>query len=314
MRFKVYGRTLQSNIAFPELPRSSVMDATLGFRLDRRPRAPDVPDQWIRHWMLPGGRPWLLVGASDDTLVLRFPRLADFVIASGGRETTCYARALTPRATIRHLWLDQVLPLSLSMQGRIVLHASAVSTPRGAVAFLAGPRAGKSTLATGLGRLGWRLIADDALLVDDRGGRRLAVPSYPTVRLWPDVASEVRRSREGAPSVAHYTEKQRLTPHAAGMRYRQRAQRLARLYVLTGLRAARGAARVSPISVRDAVVELVKFTFCLEIGNRERLADQFERLSHDARAVTMRRLALPLNGARPHRAREAITEDLAADG
>ena len=299
---------------FPELPRAGASSGVLRFRLDRRPRIRPEPVRWTPHWVLPGGRPWLLVGARDDAIVLRFPRLADFAISAAGRDTTCYARPRTPRPTIRHLWLDQVLPLLFSMQGRIVLHASAVSTPCGAVAFLAGAREGKSTLATGLGRLGWRLIADDALLVDARAGRVLAVPSYPGVRLWPDVASEVRGSRGPAPTVAHYTEKQRLTPRTAGLQFRGRAQRLARVYVLGGGRRARTTARIGPVSLRDAVIELARYTFCLETRNRERLAYQFDRLSHDARVVPMRRLAVPRTLALLDRVREAILADLSADG
>lgn len=225
MTFKVYDCILRSNIAFPELVRVPASFSMLGFRLDRRPRVRPEPERWVTHWALPGGRPWLRVGAGEDTIALRFPRLADFAIT--GRDTICYARPKTPRATIRHLWLDQVLPLLLSKHSRIVLHASAVSTPRGAVAFLAGPGAGKSTLAAGLGRLGWPLIADDALLVEPREGRLLAVPSYPGVRLWPEVASQVRRGGRLLPLVAHYTQKRRLTPQAAGVRYRRRAQGLA---------------------------------------------------------------------------------------
>ncbi len=59
-----------------------------------------------------------------------------------------------------------VLPLALHVQGMEVLHASAVCSPRGVVAFCAQSGTGKSTLAAGLGERGYRLWADDAVAVD----------------------------------------------------------------------------------------------------------------------------------------------------
>jgi len=59
-----------------------------------------------------------------------------------------------------------VLPLTLQVQGTEVLHASAVRSPRGVVAFCAGSGTGKSTLAAALGERGYPLWADDAIAVD----------------------------------------------------------------------------------------------------------------------------------------------------
>ena len=62
------------------------------------------------------------------------------------------------------------------------------------------------------------------------------------------------------------------------------------------------------------MIELARYTFCLETRNRERLAYQFDRLSHDARVVPIRRLAVPRTLAHLDRVREAILADLSADG
>jgi hypothetical protein len=59
-----------------------------------------------------------------------------------------------------------VLPLVLQVRGTEVLHASAVRSPRGVVAFCAESGTGKSTLAAALGRRGYPVWADDAIAVD----------------------------------------------------------------------------------------------------------------------------------------------------
>jgi len=57
-----------------------------------------------------------------------------------------------------------VVPLALQSRGYGALHASAVRTPRGVVAFCARKESGKSTLAFALGRRGYSPWADDAVI------------------------------------------------------------------------------------------------------------------------------------------------------
>ena len=312
MHFHVYDLTLQGNIPFPELPRAEPAPARIDFRLDRRPRAPMEPAVWRPHWVLPGGRPWLMVGRVPDGFVLRVPRLLDFVISLDGRRVTGYPRPKTPRDTVRHVWLDQVLPLALSVAGRIVLHASAVRTPRGAVAFVGGPRAGKSTLTAGLGLRGWRSMTDDGVMVVARRDRLLAVPSYPGVRLWHAAAD--RLALGGGRSVAHDANKERLVLTDSRVAFSRGAARLRRIYLLArrGLRAG-GGVLLEPMSRRQATVELVKYTFCLEADDRDRLADQFAQLSRQTGLVDVRRLSAPRAVSGLDRVRDAILADLESD-
>jgi hypothetical protein len=60
-----------------------------------------------------------------------------------------------------------------------MLHASAVRTPRGVVAFCGDSGAGKSTIATGLSRRGYPVWADDALLLEV--GARIGAIALPFV-------------------------------------------------------------------------------------------------------------------------------------
>lgn len=59
-----------------------------------------------------------------------------------------------------------VWPTMLQLRGREVLHASAVHTPQGVVAFCALSETGKSTLAYALNRRNYPLFADDAVVLE----------------------------------------------------------------------------------------------------------------------------------------------------
>ncbi|MCC7040821.1 MAG: hypothetical protein IT516_10990 [Burkholderiales bacterium] len=57
--------------------------------------------------------------------------------------------------------LRGVVPFASALQGRVILHASAVACPEGIHAFVGASGVGKSTLAKHLGARGWPIVADD---------------------------------------------------------------------------------------------------------------------------------------------------------
>ena len=89
-------------------------------------------------WNVAGGEPWLSCAKTNSGYLLRFNELADFEIDKAGREIICKPRPGIPDVTIQHLLLDQVIPLVINLKGGEALHASAILTRSGVVAF-AGP-------------------------------------------------------------------------------------------------------------------------------------------------------------------------------
>ena len=67
---------------------------------------------------------------------------------------------------VEDIYRRGVLPLALQALGRETLHASAVATSRGVLAFCGERRSGKSTVAFGLRRRGLEQHADDTLVLD----------------------------------------------------------------------------------------------------------------------------------------------------
>ncbi|HEV2689053.1 MAG TPA: hypothetical protein VGV35_10870, partial [Bryobacteraceae bacterium] len=161
--FRVCGVVIESSVPLPELPGASsdtpeccfeILPAGAGYSGDFR---------WLHHRRFADEDedPWLSISRLGTDYLLRFPTQADFLVSCDGKQVRCRPLPETPESTVRHLFLDQVMPLLLSRREPLVLHASAVLTKNGAVAFAGLSGQGKSTLAAALARGGNPLLCDD---------------------------------------------------------------------------------------------------------------------------------------------------------
>jgi hypothetical protein len=293
--YRICGLTLASGIPLPELPDSDTPGFDCSFDLTDAPGVGGDAIEWYQRWPLRDGSTWLAFGRRGRDYLLRFPGRADFVVCAGGRQIHCHPAPGVPDATIRHLLLDQVVPLVLSHRGRVVLHASAVETPAGAVAFVGSTGQGKSTLGASLSKAGCRVLTDDALAVEHCGDRLFALPSYPGLRLWPDHAAALFDDARDLEAVADYTEKRRLGPQDGRVSFSQSPSPLHRLYLLSPGDAAEGHAetRMTPLGPRETVMALIAHTYHLDITDRARLGQELHQLSRLASRRSCYQLTYP---------------------
>ncbi|HLW78555.1 MAG TPA: hypothetical protein VKU44_03060 [Terriglobia bacterium] len=290
--YRVSDLTLTSNVALPELPPGNGSQPQASFHLaspaEPRPEASD----WFHRWTLPSGADWLAFARHPSGYLLRFPDLGDFLVSTDGISVRCYPAAETPIETIRHLFLDQVLPLVLSRLGRLVVHSSAVLTPAGAVAFVGSTGQGKSTLALSFAQQGFPFLADDCLLLEEQDGRLVAVPSYPGLRLWPETVSQVFEQSPALTQVAHYSGKQRLGP-ASDLPFSLHPAPVARVYFLAESSEAsvNPVVTIEPLSPKEALLSLVRYAYLLDMKDREVLREKFDRLGRLAGMPLFYRLA-----------------------
>ena len=151
------------------------------------------------------------------------------------------------------------------------------------------------------------VLTDDCLLLEEEEGCLTAIPSYPGVRLWPSVADAMLGKGRPLAEVAHYTEKQRVNG-SDGIRFSARPAKLRRMYFLPPVEECEPISnvRITALSSRDAVVELVKYTFLIDVTDRLRLLREFERLSRVATQPLFYRLAFPRDYSRLAEVRRAI--------
>jgi hypothetical protein len=235
------------------------------------------PVEWYHRWGHEGEPDWLRFGQAGAGYLLDFPGLVRFLITDEARALQVEPGPAVPGVTVRHLMLNQVLPLVLSQRGRLVLHASAIAVGDEVMGLVGPTGSGKSTLAAACGRLGAAVVADDSLVLHRRGEGWVAVPSYPSVRLWPDALQRLAWPDEGEGDVAHYHDKRRLTPRDGVWRFETRVLPLTRLWMLD--------APVQP--PRPVALELFSQVFRLDVRDHAESARLFHLIADLAASVSV---------------------------
>jgi hypothetical protein len=311
--YKICDLILGSNIPLPELLNATGKSPDCTFLLLPPQKQKPPPIDWFHHWQLPSEEIWLSFAKLGCDYLLRFPGLGDFFLSHESREIRCHPASRTPKRTIVHLLLDQVIPLFLNKWGRLVLHGSAVCGPSGAIAFVGVTGAGKSTLTASFVNHGFPLLTDDCLLLEENAGQLLVIPSYPGLRLWDDtISATLNRVKPARCRVAHYTSKKRIGSRNSEFRFCVKPAPLKRMYILANLEETEHATKISidPISPRDAIVELVKYAFKLDISDREMLRGEFECFARIVPLQLFYHLSVPRDLSRLPAIQEAILKDL----
>jgi hypothetical protein len=282
--YTVHGWTLASEMPLPELRASRASRPSV--RIETRAACGPGPYDWFHQWRA-GRRTCLKFARHEGGYLLRFPEMADFHVSAGGRRVRCHPRAGLPAETLRHLLIDQVLPLAIGRSRPLVLHASAVHVPRlGAVAFAGGTGQGKSTLAAALASHGCRMLSDDCVVIGGSPARPLALAGYPGVRLWRDSAAALGW-RNGT-RVAHYTPKRRVAD--SSVRFTPRPSPLKAIFVLDGRYATGPACRTREIGAAERLVAMTRFLYLMDVEDPRQLSRAFGALATLVQRVPVVRL------------------------
>jgi len=277
--YRICDLALASNIPLPELIPATLFAVDCQFEL--MPPGSPLPGNfvWFHHWNLEQDKEeegdkeaWAHFGRSADGYLMRFPSFGDFFLSADATQIQCRPLPQIPEVTIRHLLLDQIIPLLLSRRESIVLHASAVLTTHGVIAFAGKSGQGKSTLAARLAQKGCALVSDDCLVLRAQHGGWTAVPSYPGVRLWPATAEEILREDALTTNVAHYSIKRRVSATDL-LPFAKSPAPIRKLFFLGD---ESSAVSIQRLSARRAFMSLIEFAYNLDIRDAAFLERQFE--------------------------------------
>lgn len=259
----------------------------------------------FHEWIFPGGTVWTRFYRKDNGYLLRFPELADFEVSNDGVRVTSYPAPGISENTVLHLYLNQVLPLALSKQGKLVFHGSAVEIDGFAVAFLGESGKGKSTLAASFASNGFGFLTDDGLMVESHSAGYQVVPSHPSIRLWEDSEEAIVAPETPTAPALEFTSKSRFL---AGEKilFCDSSRPLKRVYFLGDGEASE--IKFERLAAAEALIALVKHSFLLDIEERELLAVHFDELSRLANLPIYYQLDYPRRFDDLPRVRQAIIE------
>lgn len=301
---------VSSTFQFPELTKvSENQQPQVAISQTPFPR-PDLRHSPVdRTWTMPDGSPWTTFQRLNSDWFIDFPRFSGFLLAADGSRVTCYPQPDTGLDTVRHLILNQILPLVLSARGRHTFHASAVEVESRAAVFSGHSGAGKSTLALDFARHGQRFLSDDLVVFDKTPAGMQVIPSYPSLRVCSDTLHQAGPGLHVAPS-AEYNTKSRLLAGDA-LAFQNAPVPLGAIYLIG---AESPEIEIHEVSGAEAIVELVRASFVLDATRRDYLESHFDRVADLSTIARLFRLRYPRDFHRLPEVRARIAEHIRSLG
>jgi hypothetical protein len=322
-RYRLYGVTMASDFPFANrlAPASGPCDLTFT-RMSEGTRALDLEAAAPAYASLPrpgGSKPLLRIylfeddGSGHGVVATRIADIAEYYLYPD----RIFYRLLEPSCDylVEIQFLGHIMAIWLESRGVPALHASAVVVGERAVAFLAGNKAGKSSLAASLMQAGCPLLTDDILPLECGGEGVRGRPGYPQMRLWPDQAEHFLGQYRELEIVHPAYTKRRVAIGADGLgAFWNQPAPLGCLY-LPEMRddSTDSGIEIEPVSPRDAFAQLLR---CSVVGAAvEALGWQprrFQALAQVASTVPGRRLRYSSARDRLVEVRQAILADFGA--
>lgn len=249
----------------------------------------ELDDPPFDSWTSPAGAPIAHFYRCAGTILLRFPKTADFKIRPGDEEVACHPAPGADAAAIDTLFHNSIRPLLVNHSGGLALHGSACATPHGAIAFVGRSRSGKTTLAGAVAQAGNPFLTEDLIELQRSADKYEVIPQRPVLRVFPDTADYLGRNRREDGTAAH---KVPLLARS-DLPFASHPSQLLAIYVLGSGEAAGPV--LSTMQPQQALAEIMQHAFVLDVEDKPRLQAHFERLSDLAEQVPFVALDYPRN-------------------
>jgi hypothetical protein len=229
------------------------------------PPLPDASRERVELWHDDRGVVCAYGGTEGGRCCMHFPGFASYTFDRESEDVTASAPSTIERDVLIATFHRAVLPMVLQVREREVLHASGVCVPRGVVAFCARSGTGKSTLAFGLGRRGYRVWADDAVAFTACGPQVHALSLPFALRLRPDAAACLSADRMNGDGARDDEVTRAESPVLAAVAVLERVDRLD------------GMTRVERLRPSAAFPALLAHAYCFSLREAERRRRMVQR-------------------------------------
>ncbi len=266
-----------------------------------RPQA-ELDQEPYDRWILPDGRHKAEFRRDGDGFIVRFLDEADFIIDRAGDAVAAYPVPGFPVRQVETLFANAIEPLLGNHEGGLFLHGSAVVGERAAIAFLGASHSGKTTLAAAFARAGHEVLTEDVIELLPAGGTYQLLPKASPLRLFSDSAEALYGGQASGRN-----EKSEIGI-AEGVLFASKPCTLSMIYLL-------GAEPTEEISIeqvdqRTALTCLLQQSFILDVEDKHRLKNHFDRLAGLAARVPCALLNFPRDYSVLPEVLSAVTEHL----
>ena len=332
-RYSIYGLNLRSSYQFrAPLPVSDRTDSGpygpdgglrgVGFRLclAKRTEAPPETDRiYASRGKNPEGESGVELYATADRYVMRFPGVADFMVAPSSID--CRLVATESPYLVDICLLGYVLTFYAESLGISAIHAGAVEIGGRAVLFSADSTGGKSTIVASFVAAGAPLLADDIAALELEAGRAICHRSYPQFRMTDEQVASFVRPQPGS-SLARTDEFDIIHPDFPKVgvpaervgTFGERSLPLAAVYLLQREAQNAGPVTVESVAPTEALMHLIRNSFLAELVDATELrSGRLARLSRVVSSVPVRRLRYPTGYDILPDVHRVVRRDLAAE-
>lgn len=312
--YSLYGMTVCSEIALPIAPIACPDDMVPAWFFRRMPASQtpvDLKEPVVAEALCQHGNPMCLMHVGPTGTWIQNPALATCHILPGARQVDVYPEPSTDERPLGLMLAGQMSVLVLRELGFPCLHASAVVTEHGAIAFLGSHGQGKTTMAACFLRHGAALLTDDALPLRICEDGVYGSPGLPLMKLWPETASHTLQLSEELPELMANVEK-KLFSLDGRYAFAQSLSRLSAIYLLDRFDpvvCGHDDIQVRGLSRREALTVLLgqtSWNVLVQPAHSARLLAFYARL---VSRVPVRVLSFP-NG---HQCQEAVHTHVMAD-
>lgn len=179
-RYTAHNLTFHSELSLPGLPSAASC-------VESPPDVRILFGKVDREGIVGGTRLGPCLWADRDTLWLKIPRIARFLVKEGN-SILIEPEPGIDEDSIRVFLLGSALGALLFQRGCLVMHGSAIRIDGRCMICLGRSGAGKSVLAAGFMQRGHRVLADDVVPVTPEHS---IVPGFPRIKLWQDAAAKL---------------------------------------------------------------------------------------------------------------------------
>lgn len=186
--------------------------------------------------------------------------------------------------------LGPVLGILLYLRGVTCLHASAVEIDGAAVAMVGDSGAGKSTTAAAFAHLGYRVLSDDVVTLNEQENEYIVHPAYPYIRLWPSSVELLYGKPDVLPLLTPTWDKHCLHLIDRGHKFSAEPLPLDAIYLLGDRSSSPAAPYIETVPPNESLINLVANTYANRVLDKQGRAREFELLGRLRNRLPVRRV------------------------